>query len=178
MVRTKGMEYMDSFLLVCLDAANLTQCEVCDVSIVFLQERVHGELAILPAFLFNCSSLPQPLLSWSQQLLPSSLQPGARSSGGPAIANLPKPVKKRFRGYLSSSSGQWSLQGFESKWEEWSECPVQALRWESSAFYKCFLSRRHFIVACNRLLTVLWGNNVLRFLVQYFVETWFWGNKN
>lgn len=85
---------------------------------------------------------------------------------------------KRFRGYLSSSSGQWSLQGFESKWEEWSECPVQALRWESSAFYKCFLSRRHFIVACKRLLTVLWGNNVLHFLVQYFVETWFWGNKS
>lgn len=128
-------------------------------------------------FLIICSSLPQPLLSWSQQLLPSSLQPGARSSGVPAIPDLPKP-EKTFQRILSSSSGQWSLQGFGSKWEEWSECPVQALRWESSAFYKCFLSRRHFIVACNRLLTVLWGNSVLHFLVQYFVETWFWGNKN
>jgi len=44
---------------------------------------------------------------------------------------------------------------------------------ENSAFYKCFLSRRHFIVACNRLLTVLWGNNVLHFLARYFVQTWF-----
>lgn len=43
-VRYEGMEYMNSFLLVVLNAASLIQCEVCNVSVVFLQECAHGEL--------------------------------------------------------------------------------------------------------------------------------------